>query len=252
MTVTISYANAELKGQHEDTFRIMHKVGNNWEEMTTTVDKGANTVTGVTKTEGIFSIGTCFKCNIGGAGGGLARPGAGIVVDFVASIAKKPSPPDNDPKENTGGSGGGSNGGSRTVVITNPQSPSTFPESYFEECPLCRIQVTTLDFINALGTTIYQGTVNEPVSIKSTFTNHQELSQQYSFIVMILNDKGYTIHINVQNGKLENGQTVDLSSQWIPEDDGIYRIKIFIWDNVSTQPIPLSNSTIRNINVLGS
>jgi hypothetical protein len=108
--VTLSYANANIGGNNPENLRLLQEVEDGvWIDITerdfqgnvTGVDTGAKTITGETGTVGSFSIGGDVG-TIGGAGGGVSRPGTGLVLDFVASIAAS----------SRGGSGGG---GSSTV-----------------------------------------------------------------------------------------------------------------------------------------
>jgi len=92
MTVSISYANAQLSGTDPSSFKIMQRQGgNNWVPISPdqgAVDLVSKIVTGETNViEGEFTIGTCLGCDPGGAGGG-GFTGRGVVVDAVASIAR--------------------------------------------------------------------------------------------------------------------------------------------------------------------
>ncbi len=110
--VTLSYANARIGGNDPNNLRLLQEVQDGvWIDITerdfqgniTGVDTDAKTITGETGTLGAFSIGGDIG-TIGGAGGGVSRPGTGLVLDFVASIAASSR------------SGGG--GGSSTVAST--------------------------------------------------------------------------------------------------------------------------------------
>jgi hypothetical protein len=250
ITVTISYANAQfLAGDKPDLLKVFQKVAGAWDDLASTVDTTQKTVTAVASAPGSFSLGYDVGCG-GGAGGGLARPGAGIVVDFVASIKKPSPPPASDPGSGVGGgsSGGGSGGGSgKTVVITNNQ-PGTYPESYFAVNPLQRIQVKNVGF-SSLGIDVFKASTGQPITLGSTFTNQQQQSQSYSFIVMIIDENGYTLALDIQNGTLEAGETAELTSGWTTQDDGIYTFKIFVWNSITNNLMPLAEPTIKNIRV---
>ena len=99
VTVVMSYANAPLLNNEEESLRILQRNGNgSWIDITKLdsdqnnigVDKIGKTVTGRTGSLGSFSIGVNVG-KPGGAGGGLARPGTGVVLDFVATLLS-PSP----------------------------------------------------------------------------------------------------------------------------------------------------------------
>jgi hypothetical protein len=109
ITVSIGYNNSILRGFDPSSFRMVHKHNATWTDVTVPdgVDTNAKTVTGQTDTTGPFSIAVDVDDCSGGAGGGLGRPGTGIVVDFVASLAKRSG----------GGGGGGSSPAAPQVSV---------------------------------------------------------------------------------------------------------------------------------------
>jgi hypothetical protein len=121
VTVTIGYSNADLRGFNPASFKVVHRDDATWMDVTLPagVDADAMTVTGQANTTGPFSIAVDVDDCSGGAGGGIGRPGAGLVVDFVASIAR---PPPSTSGGGSGGGGGGGGGGSSSGTVTAPQT----------------------------------------------------------------------------------------------------------------------------------
>jgi len=121
ITFTISYANANLRGFDPSSLRMAHKQDATWLDITLPDPDGhdfdAMTVTGETSTPGPFSLAVDFDDCSGGAGGGVSRPGTGLVLDFVASLAGRSS-------------GGGGGTGSPS---TPPEDSSSTQKSEAEE-----------------------------------------------------------------------------------------------------------------------
>ena len=113
ITFTLSYANANLRGFEPSSFRMVHKEVATWVDRTVSVDTDAMTVTGESTMAGPFTVAVDFGSCGGGAGGGLARPGSGLVVDFVASLVSRSS---------GGGGGGGSTTPSAGTDLGQPTS----------------------------------------------------------------------------------------------------------------------------------
>jgi hypothetical protein len=125
VTISMNYNDSGLDEDEEQRVRLMHQLDDlsGWEVLTNeneTINDGdevdivANIVYGTTDDFSLFA------------------PAVGTVTG--------------------GGGGGGESGG--TVVITWPPTVGTFPESYFEEHPLAKIQVSTSAFVNAGGVSI--------------------------------------------------------------------------------------------------
>ncbi|WP_415280963.1 hypothetical protein [Candidatus Nitrososphaera sp. FF02] len=144
-----------------------------------------------------------------------------------------------------------SGGGGQTVIV-NPESgvpPVTlFPESYFEEHPLERIQVNRLELLDEFGSSVSQAAAGHQVSISGMFTNHQKVDQDYAFIVQITGKDGSVIYISWQQGTVESGRAAQVSMSWTPAEDGIYSVQIFVWNGLYS-PTPLSKVTVDNIEV---
>ena len=104
ISASLSYANADLRGFDPSNFRLVQLQDATWIDITQSVDLDAMTVSGVTSVPGPFTIAVDLDDCTGGAGGGLGRPGSGLVVDFVASLAVL--------------KGGGGGGGSSSEVKT--------------------------------------------------------------------------------------------------------------------------------------
>ena len=60
---------------------------------------------------------------------------------------------------------------------------------------------------------------------------------------------GFVTDIIWQENTLESGQTTQVSSSVTLEEEGVYTVKIFVWDGVGGTPKPLSEVTVKRISV---
>jgi len=259
LTISMSYANAALfQDDDPSSIRIMRMEGGTCkEDMTLSGDSAFNsnekTVTGNTTQLGQYTLAFVGEnppgqCPLpGGGGGGLPRPGTGVVLDAVAVITGN-LPSDSQSDTNIGGSHG-----HRTESIPNPKVQlqpvvPLPPDTYFEEHPLERIEVTDAGFANNEGKKISHSNTGLQLRLTSTISNHQQLQQRYSFIVMILDREGVVADISFREGAVESGKSISVSALWTPIDTGVYNIKIFVWDGMD-HPSPLSNPATSTIEI---
>ncbi|HEX7031942.1 MAG TPA: Ig-like domain-containing protein [Nitrososphaera sp.] len=177
-----------------------------------------------------------------------------ITVNSVAEEDDDDDDDDDDDERHRRG-GGGSN---RVVIINNNDNQqqgcpvTTYSESYFADNPLDRICVSNPSLIDAFGVNITDDavvTVGQQVSITATLSNHQEMAQDYAFIVQITDEEGRVMFIAWQDGNIESGNTADISISWTPEQPGNYTVRIFVWDGLQPPAQPLSTVTSMNIEV---
>jgi hypothetical protein len=257
INVTMSYANALLLGNDPSDltiFQFREGIWTNMTDLTTvSVDIGAKTVStgAVVAKQGVFTLAFDFPLP-GGGGGGLPRPGTGIVLDSVISIAATINDDSGDNSDDeSNGSGGG---GRRVVVVSNNPTPeaqsiSTFSDAHFDDRPLDRIEINQAEFLDANDNSISEASVGQEISITSTFSNHQQGPQKYSFIVLVIDEDGFAVDIMWQEGVVEGGQSAELSTSWTPQKIGAFTIKMFMWDGFDS-PSPLSQVLTNNISAV--
>jgi hypothetical protein len=91
--------------------------------------------------------------------------------------------------------------------------------------------------------------IGQQVSVTGTLANHQEVLQDYAFIVQITDEEETVVFIAWQEGAIESGSTEDVAISWTPESAGNYTVTVFIWDGLHIPPAPLSAVTTMNITV---
>lgn len=201
-------------------------INGNMENSGTITNSGDLTNTGTFENDGTLEI----DCD-GEINGSIT----GSVVDTC---------PDEDDGRRSRGEGG--------HVIINSQdgtSVTVHPESYFAEHPLERIQVSNSSLLDAAGAGTSQAGIGQQLSVRATFANQQETEQDYALIVQITDERGFIVFIGWQQGAVESGQAVAVSTAWTPEQEGRCIIQIFVWDGVDASPTPLSRVTVDSISV---
>jgi len=259
ITVSISYRNAGFQPEDiakKSDLKIIYSnesttgIVGRWDIIPSTVHTDTQIVTGIvplpsdpsalaTYSGGSFSLAFDTGCR-GGAGGGFARPGAGIVVDFIASIKK---PTASASPTNAGGGG--------TPVLLQ----LTHPGEYFLINPLARFSVEPVAILNAGGgSSSGQVRTGERITIGSTIANHQSgVAQHYAWLVQITDKSGIAVGLERQEGSLEPGQSASVSVAWTAAvEPGVYSIKIFTWDGIGNSPSPLSDVNANNLMVKAS
>lgn len=206
--VTIPYdPNLLPAGMSESNVKFYHWTGTAWEDVTVSVNTTAKTVTGKLTT---------------------LSP---VVAGYSSSTSTSTT-------TTTSVGGGGSGGGS---VILNP----SFPTNYFETNPLAKIQIQDSSFKSLDGSTVIGSKAGQQVSISASFKNYQQTPQNYAIIIQVVDQNGFTTDIGWVTGTVDAGKTADSARSWTPETAGNYAIKIFVWDNVSSSPVPLSETTTK-------
>lgn len=207
--VTIPYdPNTLPAGMTESNVKFYHWTGSAWEDVTVSVDTSAKTVTGKLTT----------------------------LSPVVAGYTQSSSTSTSTTTTSVGGGGGG--GGS---VILNPSLPS----DYFSTNPLAKLQIQNSSFKDLTGSTVLSAKPGQQVSINASFKNYQQTPQDYAMIIQVVDQNGFTTDIGWVTGTVNAGEIADSARSWTPETAGNYTIKIFVWDNVSTNPVPLSEITTK-------
>ena len=163
----------------------------------------------------------------------FAVGGVKISVQAVAAVAH----------DSSGGGGGG-----RGASIPGSTDRTTYPESYFADNPLARMQITSATFQSAQAGTL-RAFAGKEVAISSSFKNYQDKDQSYAYIVMVTDSTGNTAGIDYQLGSLQAGQTTVASISWIPPEAGEYKVRIFLWNALEEAPVPLSDVGAMNMAV---
>ncbi|NWG36450.1 MAG: hypothetical protein HXY31_02410 [Nitrososphaera sp.] len=203
--VTIPYDPTLLPpGFNEANVKFFHWTGTAWVDVTLTVDTAANTITGrLTSLSPVVAGYTSVAPSGGGAVGG--------------------------------GGGGGTTGGGTGIDLT-----PTYPDSYFVNNPLAKVQVQSTAFIGSSGQAVAAARTGGQIDIQATFKNYQQSSQNYAIIIQVIDKDGFTADVGWVTGTLASGETTNAARSWVAGDEGNYTVRIFVWDGISQTPTALS------------
>jgi hypothetical protein len=144
-------------------------------------------------------------------------------------------------------------------VVPALVNDGTFGPVYFDSHPLERVIDVSEDngnsstgpgpiLVSSNSTALHSG---DPITITNTIKNLQRTSQQYDYIIEILDKNNVAIELMTKSGTVDSGQSIKISQDWLaPKESGIYTIRIFVVQGLhEPAPILLKNSTSTEISV---
>lgn len=102
---------------------------------------------------------------------------------------------------------------------------------------------------NAFGQPIMDNVnVNQQIQISADITNNQLKSQNFVYLVQIINEKGLVVSVGWISGQLTPDQKLNPSLSWTPKDSGEFIAEIFVWEGLVNHSALTEYSKL-NINV---
>ncbi|KAF6247675.1 MAG: hypothetical protein KJO99_02915 [Nitrosopumilus sp.] len=102
---------------------------------------------------------------------------------------------------------------------------------------------------NAFGQPITDNVnVNQQIQISADITNNQQKSQNFVYLVQIINEQGFVVSVGWISGQLTPDQKLNPSLSWTPKDSGEFIAEIFVWEGLVNHSA-LSNYSKLNISV---
>lgn len=80
---------------------------------------------------------------------------------------------------------------------------------------------------------------DKPAQIPSIVVNDQDVSQPYTYIVLVIDENGYTDFASWVSGSVQPKSKIITNLDWTPSSDGIFSIKTFLWLSMD-KPVPLA------------
>lgn len=158
---------------------------------------------------------------------------------------------------------------SLSPVVAAVVNDGTFGPKYFEFNPLSRIvdvhdhdstadddengeRDASIAVFDSMGLEVTEGAavkVGEPIALMSTLKNLQRVSQQYDYVVEVLDSNGVVLELMYQSGELEGRETATVMQDWsAPTSEDTYTVKIFVLGGLDLPtPSLLKNSSVTTI-----
>lgn len=116
----------------------------------------------------------------------------------------------------------------------------TFPESYFLDKPLKKMQLQRYFIIDESEYVVSSVRAGDSVGVVLGFKNIQQKEQVYTLITQVVDQYGFTQDVGWSVDVVEGGGYVDWFKMWRPDSPGVCTIKVMVWDGVGGNPVPLS------------
>ncbi len=124
--------------------------------------------------------------------------------------------------------------------------------SFTSAFALSELERATMDeprLENAFGQPIMDNVnVNQQIQISADITNNQPKSQNFVYLVQIIDEKGLVVSVGWISGQLTPDQKLNPSLSWTPNDSGEFIAEIFVWDGLVNHSALTEYSKL-NINV---
>jgi hypothetical protein len=102
------------------------------------------------------------------------------------------------------------------------------------------ITLTSPSMVDTSGQTISNFQVGQQIGVESTLTNHGASTQNFSYVVQVLDSSGGTDFLQVFSASMQSNQSFTASQVWIPKSSGQYTIQVFVWNSLASA-IPLTD-----------
>jgi len=96
---------------------------------------------------------------------------------------------------------------------------------------------------------VFAESVNQQISISTDFSNDQNTSQTFAYILQITDSDNVVQSISFVTGMLGSGQTLEQTLSWIPQTEGTFTASTFLWDDLNDPQSALSVAEVTTINV---
>ncbi|KAF6242440.1 hypothetical protein C6988_08575 [Nitrosopumilus sp. b1] len=117
--------------------------------------------------------------------------------------------------------------------------------------PLERVPASFLRATDSDGNTMKNPTiqVDQQIKISADIANNYPIEQNFTYLVMVQDEKGKADSLSWIEGTLTAGQSFSPSQSWTPSQPGKYMVTIFVWESIDN-PTALSPPLDMEVNVI--
>ncbi len=109
-------------------------------------------------------------------------------------------------------------------------------------------EISTSDFkiVNSLNENVSSPVVDQQLNLQTSLKNVSQKNVDWAYVVQVVNSNGAISDLNYATGSLVANQTLTAALSWTPHASGIYKIQVFVWDNLrDINPLaPMSTFTV--------
>ncbi|MEM2785295.1 MAG: hypothetical protein QXW37_00780 [Candidatus Nitrosotenuis sp.] len=96
-----------------------------------------------------------------------------------------------------------------------------------------RAEIKNPRLVNTFGEPISQNiNVNQQIQVSADVTNKQTVTQNFVYIVQILDSNQVTKKLSWFSASLNSQQTLSPAISWSTDIPGIYTAEIYVWDSI--------------------
>ena len=111
-----------------------------------------------------------------------------------------------------------------------------------------RVELKNARLVNAFGEASAQNiNTNQQVQISADITNKQDKTQDFVYIVQILDQNNVPVQLTWIKASFKSQQTFSPALSWVTDKPGTYTAQIFFWDSIQNADALATNLELKII-----
>jgi hypothetical protein len=119
-------------------------------------------------------------------------------------------------------------------------------DNHVNKASLNKVNITDIKLNNEFGIEIKSIKPNQIVLIQTDIINLQNKTQPFVYIVKV-EKEGVANSISYNKGVLSANEKVSVANSWIPQEEGEYRITVFVWSDIDGREVLTKKKSIEVI-----